>query len=68
MQYLYIHLHIVGGRNPYSVESSFDGKLSGKQIKNVTIWYPKYESLVYLKKEHDFHMSGDIQMEGSISL
>jgi hypothetical protein len=44
------HTPTVGGRNPCGVESSFDTKLSGKQIKNATICYPKYESLICLIK------------------
>jgi hypothetical protein len=43
-------MYSVGGRNPCSVESSFDAELSGKWIKNVTICYPKYESLICLIK------------------
>jgi hypothetical protein len=59
---------IVGGRNPCGVESSFDTKLSGKQILIVTIWHPNNKSLFCLKTILFFYMSGDIQLEDSPSL
>jgi hypothetical protein len=59
---------VVGGRNPCSVESSFDVELSGKRILIVTIWHLNNKSLFCSKTILFFYMSGDILLEDSSSL